>query len=225
MRSASVSDRGVTLSHGWLRTELRGPVVRSTSRRLDVSTRWLNRPPTAMPWTTSPFCLASAWACLPLRMDLARATREVAEVKKRLPWGSRTSGGKACAQEGRGQAHSAFKAVVLPKPGLCRRVGQIISTRNSLARDNATPWLLWIGVLGTADSLLLTANRCMRWSMSLWRSERNTVFLKVEEEAIRILRDRAGYSNVAPFVAAKVSRVVAVRGPVAASRLCVDWGW
>ena len=31
-------------------------------------------------------------------------------------------------------------------------------------------------------------------------------FLKVEEEAVRILlRDRAGYSNVAPFVAAKVS--------------------
>ena len=47
-------------------------------------------------------------------------------------------------------------------------------------------------------------------------------FLKVEEEAIRILRDRAGYSNVAPFVAAKVSRVVAVRGPVAASRPCLD---
>ena len=42
MRSASVSSRGAKLSHGWLRTELRGPVVRSTSRRLGVSIRWLN---------------------------------------------------------------------------------------------------------------------------------------------------------------------------------------
>ena len=42
MRSASVSGRGAKLSHGWLRTGLRGAIVRSTSRRLGVSIRWLN---------------------------------------------------------------------------------------------------------------------------------------------------------------------------------------